>query len=116
MRLQLQLLRHAKSSWDSPGLTDHQRPLNARGRKAAPRIAGTSSVSAQYPVRCVMSFTGSAETAGVIRSHPAVAQRSVRCNIEADSLNAAILGPDVDLTSVETPRGDWREAAVAFPA
>ncbi|MFN3437016.1 MAG: 3,4-dehydroadipyl-CoA semialdehyde dehydrogenase [Acidovorax sp.] len=41
----------------------------------------------------VVSFTGSAETAGVIRSHPAVAQRSVRANIEADSLNSAMLLP-----------------------
>jgi phosphohistidine phosphatase len=32
------LLRHAKSSWDHPGLGDHQRPLNARGEKAAPKI------------------------------------------------------------------------------
>ena len=41
----------------------------------------------------VVSFTGSADTARVIRSHPAVAQRSVRCNIEADSLNSALLDP-----------------------
>jgi 3,4-dehydroadipyl-CoA semialdehyde dehydrogenase len=41
----------------------------------------------------VVSFTGSAETARVIRSHPAVAERSVRCNIEADSLNSALLDP-----------------------
>ena len=41
----------------------------------------------------VLSFTGSAETAAVIRSHPAVAQRSVRVNIEADSLNSALLDP-----------------------
>jgi 3,4-dehydroadipyl-CoA semialdehyde dehydrogenase len=41
----------------------------------------------------VVSFTGSAETAAMIRSHPAVAQRSVRANIEADSLNAALLLP-----------------------
>ncbi|MDR3368200.1 3,4-dehydroadipyl-CoA semialdehyde dehydrogenase [Rhodoferax sp.] len=42
----------------------------------------------------VVSFTGSAETAGVIRSHPAVAQRFVRVNIEADSVNSALLLPD----------------------
>ena len=42
----------------------------------------------------VVSFTGSAETGAVIRSHPAVAQRSVRVNIEADSLNSALLLPD----------------------
>jgi 3,4-dehydroadipyl-CoA semialdehyde dehydrogenase len=41
----------------------------------------------------VLSFTGSAETAAVIRSHPAVAQRSVRVNIEADSINSAVLLP-----------------------
>lgn len=41
----------------------------------------------------VLSFTGSAETAAVIRSHPAVARRSVRVNIEADSLNSALLMP-----------------------
>ncbi len=33
---QLWLVRHAKSSWDSPGLTDFERALNDRGKKAAP--------------------------------------------------------------------------------
>jgi phosphohistidine phosphatase len=32
---QLLLMRHAKSSWDDPKLSDHARPLNARGRQAA---------------------------------------------------------------------------------
>ncbi len=32
------LLRHAKSSWDDESLPDHDRPLSARGRAAAPRI------------------------------------------------------------------------------
>jgi 3,4-dehydroadipyl-CoA semialdehyde dehydrogenase len=41
----------------------------------------------------VLSFTGSAETAALIRSHPAVTQRSVRVNIEADSVNSALLLP-----------------------
>lgn len=35
----LLLLRHAKSSWDDPGLADFDRPLARRGREAAPRIA-----------------------------------------------------------------------------
>jgi 3,4-dehydroadipyl-CoA semialdehyde dehydrogenase len=39
----------------------------------------------------VMSFTGSADTAALIRGHRAVARQSVRVNIEADSLNAALL-------------------------
>jgi len=29
------LMRHAKSDWDDPSLSDHDRPLNSRGRKAA---------------------------------------------------------------------------------
>ena len=41
----------------------------------------------------VLSFTGSADTAAVIRRHTAVAERSVRTNIEADSLNSALLLP-----------------------
>lgn len=32
------LLRHAKSSWDDPAVDDHDRPLNKRGKAAAPLI------------------------------------------------------------------------------
>lgn len=35
----LTVLRHAKSSWNDPGLDDHDRPLNERGRLAAPAVA-----------------------------------------------------------------------------
>jgi phosphohistidine phosphatase len=35
----LHLLRHAKSSWDDPGLDDIERPLNKRGRKACGQMA-----------------------------------------------------------------------------
>lgn len=34
----LAILRHAKSSWDDPGLDDFHRPLNERGWKAARRM------------------------------------------------------------------------------
>lgn len=33
------LVRHAKSSWDDPGLNDFDRPLNDRGKKDAPKMA-----------------------------------------------------------------------------
>jgi phosphohistidine phosphatase len=33
------LVRHAKSSWDSIGLDDPERPLNERGNKDAPQMA-----------------------------------------------------------------------------
>jgi phosphohistidine phosphatase len=36
--LRLMLLRHAKSDWSAAGASDHERPLNARGRAIAPAI------------------------------------------------------------------------------
>ena len=42
----------------------------------------------------IVSFTGSADTAARIRTHSNVVHRSARVNIEADSINSAILGPD----------------------
>ncbi len=39
MSRRLLLIRHAKSSWDFPHLDDHERPLAARGEKAAPLMA-----------------------------------------------------------------------------
>jgi len=35
----LVLMRHAKSDWADPSLTDHDRPLNRRGRESAPMMA-----------------------------------------------------------------------------
>lgn len=34
----LLILRHAKSSWNNAHLTDHDRPLNGRGKQDAPRV------------------------------------------------------------------------------
>lgn len=34
----LYVIRHAKSSWDQPGLSDFDRPLNERGKRDAPRM------------------------------------------------------------------------------
>ena len=44
----------------------------------------------------VIVFTGSSGTARSIRTHPTVVANSVPVNVEADSLNAAVLGPDVE--------------------
>lgn len=48
----------------------------------------------------VLAFTGSADTAATLRRHASFTDRSVRMNVEADSLNAAVLGRDV------TPDGE----------
>ncbi|MGA7203768.1 MAG: phenylacetic acid degradation bifunctional protein PaaZ, partial [Specibacter sp.] len=44
--------------------------------------------------RDMVSFTGSASTANVLKNHPNVVNGGVRFTGETDSLNAAILGPD----------------------
>ncbi len=44
----------------------------------------------------VLAFTGSGDTGAKIRALPNVIRHSVRVNVEADSLNAAVLGPDVE--------------------
>ena len=43
----------------------------------------------------VVSFTGSASTRDALRVHPALVRNSVEFVAETDSLNAAVLGPDV---------------------
>lgn len=35
---QITLVRHAKSSWDDESVSDHDRPLNERGKAAAPKM------------------------------------------------------------------------------
>ncbi len=45
----LWLLRHAKSSWDHEGLTDHDRPLNRRGERAAERMAAHLEARGIHP-------------------------------------------------------------------
>ncbi len=41
-----------------------------------------------------VTFTGSAWTGRKLKAHPAIVENSVRFTMEADSLNASILGPD----------------------
>lgn len=49
----------------------------------------------------IVTFTGSAETGKKLKSHPRILSESVPFNMEADSLNSCILGPDVMPDSTE---------------
>jgi len=49
----------------------------------------------------VVTFTGSAETGKKLKSHPKIIEESVPFNMEADSLNACVLGVDVKVGSPE---------------
>ncbi len=44
----------------------------------------------------VVAFTGSARVGAIIRGHKNLVANNTRVNIEADSLNAVVLGPDVE--------------------
>ena len=65
----IHLIRHAKSSWDSAGLSDVERPLNSRGEKAcltmAPKIleAGCTfdTVHCSIATRAQMTIQGIAD-------------------------------------------------------
>src|SRR5262249_33226827 len=47
----------------------------------------------------LIAFTGSADTGARVRGHPHVGARSVSGNIEADSINAALLAPEASAGS-----------------
>lgn len=45
----LTLIRHAKSSWKYPELTDSERPLNKRGKRDAPMMGKRLATKKQFP-------------------------------------------------------------------
>lgn len=57
--------------------------------------SGEALLDALGPMDSV-AFTGSAETGRSIRAHPVVMASGARVTIEADSINATILGPDAE--------------------
>ncbi|MFM2136058.1 MAG: hypothetical protein RL021_1458 [Bacteroidota bacterium] len=44
----------------------------------------------------IVTFTGSATTGKMLKRHPVIVENSIRFNMEADSLNCCILGPDAE--------------------
>ena len=47
--MRLTLLRHAKSSWSNPGLSDHDRPLSKRGKRDAPAMGARLAARGARP-------------------------------------------------------------------
>lgn len=54
----------------------------------------TTSILDTVSSQDVVTFTGSAHTGRLLKSHPRLLEESVPFTMEADSLNAAVLGPD----------------------
>jgi phosphohistidine phosphatase len=53
--MKLLVMRHAKSSWKHPGLSDWDRPLNKRGRRDAPRMGDLLAAEELVPLRIISS-------------------------------------------------------------
>jgi phosphohistidine phosphatase len=76
----LLVLRHAKSSWKDPGLEDHDRPLNKRGKKTAPRMGKLVRSEGLVPDLIISSSAVRARTTAEV-----VAEKSkCRCRILLD--------------------------------
>lgn len=54
-KLRLVILRHAKSSWSSDAPNDHERPLNKRGKRDAPRMGRYLAEHDWLPERVISS-------------------------------------------------------------
>jgi 3,4-dehydroadipyl-CoA semialdehyde dehydrogenase len=59
-------------------------------------VGGVGDLLQHVGPQDVVAFTGSGETGMKIRALPSVIRHNVRVNVEADSLNAAVLGPDAE--------------------
>lgn len=69
----LLILRHAKSSHDDASLSDHDRPLNARGRRDAKRIGRLLDREELWPDRILSSTATRAAT--TVRGAVAASER-----------------------------------------
>lgn len=71
--MRLILMRHAKSSWDNLNLSDHDRPLNERGRAACDTVGAwlvkqgylAQEALSSTAARCVETYELTAQAAGI---------------------------------------------------
>ena len=76
----LGLLRHAKSSWDSPGKSDFDRPLNKRGLRDAPRMGALLAERGVNPTTVISSSALRARTTAVLAGQAlGFAENDIRC-------------------------------------
>jgi 3,4-dehydroadipyl-CoA semialdehyde dehydrogenase len=62
-------------------------------------VGSTGDLLAQLGGQDVIAFTGSATTGALLRGGAGPVSASTRINVEADSLNAAVLGPELEFGS-----------------
>lgn len=100
MTLRLILTRHTKSAWDDPTLQDRDRPLNARGRKAAADLGGWLASRGYLPdeVLCSDALRTRETWAGVAPHLPGAPEAVLKSALY-------LAGPDVMLAVLRHAAG-----------
>ncbi len=101
MSLRLVLTRHAKSDWDNPLQSDHERPLNQRGRRAAPLIGRWLVENGYLPDEAFVS--DAARTCETWARLSAEFPQPVSTHFEPALYHAS---PDTMLRVLQTAQGD----------
>ena len=76
----LLIFRHAKSSWKAPNSTDHDRPLNKRGKHDAPRMGRLLREQDLVPNLIVSSTANRARTTAATVAENCGYERAVELN------------------------------------
>ena len=64
------------------------------GRRDSTDCGSTGDLLEHLDLQCAVAFTGSATTGKMLKTSPSILDHNVRFNMEADSLNYSMLGPD----------------------
>lgn len=99
MTLRLILTRHTKSDWDNPLDTDHQRPLNPRGTRAAPALGAWLTARGHVPSEALVSDATRTRQTWALMSPSFGADVSVRFERAL-----YLAGPDMLLRVIATAR------------
>lgn len=95
------LMRHAKSDWNHPGLSDHDRPLNKRGRKAAPAMGAWLAAQGFAPDQALVSTAERTQETFRLSTLTCPAQSDASLyNAGAEAILKVIQGADEAATTV----------------
>lgn len=89
---QLIVIRHAKSDWNDPDLSDHDRPLNPRGLRDAPVMGRRLARSCAMPVTLITSSAVRARaTASLMAAEMGIVEDAIRVDARLYGASAAAL-------------------------
>lgn len=95
---QLVLVRHAKSDWSDRLVTDHERPLNGRGRENAPMMAERFAASG--------IAIGSIVLSAAVRARTTASEFGAALSLEAELAESLCLAPSERLLACAIAEGE----------